>query len=65
VPSLKTFVAIARALKVNSSDLLPQSGKEKLYEKAVENILTGLPSKKRAAILSLVRDIAAQYRAKP
>lgn len=63
IPSLKTFAAVAAALKVNSSDLLPmRRGKERLYETAVAGLLTGLDPKRKAMVLGLVKDIVARYR---
>jgi len=64
VPSLKTFVAITRALKVDFSDLIPRGKKEgHLYETAVEDLLSGLSPKRKELILGLVRDIVNKYRA--
>lgn len=66
VPSLKTFAAIAVALKINSSDLLPgrSRGKERLYETAVESLLSDLDPKRKAMVLGLVKDIVARYKGK-
>lgn len=66
VPSLKTFAAIAAALKVNSSDLLPgrSRGKERLYETAVESLLAGLDPKRKALVLGLVKDIVTRHKTK-
>ncbi|MCG2726842.1 MAG: helix-turn-helix domain-containing protein [Elusimicrobia bacterium] len=65
IPSLKTFVAIAQALKVNFSDLIPQQKKkERLYETAVENLLSELNPKRKALVLGLVKDIVARYKSK-
>ena len=65
IPSLKTFVAIAHALNVNFSDLIPhQKKKQRLYETAVENILSDLNPKRKAMVLALVKNIVAAYKSK-
>ena len=65
IPSLKTFVAIAAALNVIFSDLIPQQKKkQRLYETAIENILSNLNTKRKELVLSLVKDIAAKYKSK-
>ena len=65
-PSLKTFVAIAAALKVNPADLLTwrAQGSERLYETALVKLLDGLEQKHKALVLGLVKDIVAHYRVK-
>ena len=64
-PSLKTFTAIAYALKADPSDLLPKRspGRERLYETAIEKLLSGLEPKRKALVLGLVKDIVARYKA--
>lgn len=64
VPSLKTFTAIARALKTEPSSLLPgrSGGGERLYENTIGNLLTNLDPRKKAAVLGIVRDIVNSYR---
>ena len=66
IPSLKTFVAIASALKVNPAELLARAGrgKERLYETAVEGLLDGLDQKRKALLLGLFSDIVTHYKAK-
>ncbi|KAF0124963.1 MAG: hypothetical protein FD189_2013 [Elusimicrobia bacterium] len=66
VPSLKTFVAIADALKADPADLLAGrgGGEQKLYGAVMEQLLTGLDRKKRALVLGLLKDIVAHYRAR-
>jgi len=66
IPSLKTFAAIAGALKVNPSDLFGRSGrgKERLYETAIEVLLDGLDYKRKALVLGLLKDIVSHYRTK-
>lgn len=66
IPSLKTFAAIAKALKVNPADLLPArgGGKERLYTTVIENLLDGLDTKRKALVLGLLKDIVAHYKAK-
>lgn len=63
-PSLKTFVDIAYALKADPADLLPRRapGRERLYETAVQKLLSGLPPKRKALVLGLVKDIVTSYR---
>lgn len=63
-PSLKTFVDIAYALKADPADLLPKraQGRERLYEAAVEKLLSGLDPKRKALVLGLVKDIVARYK---
>ncbi len=65
IPSLKTFAAVAGALKVNPADLLAgrAHGKERLYESAVESLLAGLNHKRKALVLGLLKDIVSQYKA--
>jgi len=64
VPSLKTFAAIAKALKTSPGDLFQTSphGKERLYETAVENLISGLDTKRKALVLGLVKDIVSHYK---
>lgn len=64
IPSLKTFAAIARALKADPGDLFParHPGKERLYEAAVGQLLDGLDSKKKALVLGLLKDITTHYK---
>lgn len=64
IPSLKTFAAIAKALKADPGDLFParQSGKERLYEAAMGQLLDGLDSKKKALVLGLLKDITSHYK---
>ena len=66
VPSLKTFVAIAAALKINPADLLtqPERGQDRLYETAMVNLLEGMDHKRKALMLGLLKDIAAHYKAR-
>ncbi len=63
-PSLKTFVDIANAFKADPADLLPGRalGRERLYETAVGELLAGLPQKRKALVLGLVKDIVARYK---
>ncbi len=63
-PSLKTFVDIAYALKADPADLLPRRapGRERLYETAVQQLLSGLPPKRKALVLDLVKDIVTRYK---
>jgi len=63
-PSLKTFVDIAYAFKADPADLLPRRtpGRERLYETAVGELLAGLPPKRKALVLGLVKDIVARYK---
>lgn len=65
IPSLKTFVAVARALKVNPGDLLAGCAqvKERLYETVMESLLAGLSDKRKAMVLGLLKDIVSQYKA--
>ena len=65
IPSLKTFAAVAGALKVNPADLLAgcAHGKERLYEGAMESLLAGLSHKRKALVLGLLKDIVSQYKA--
>lgn len=64
IPSLKTFAAIAKALKADPGDLFParQHGKERLYEAAMGQLLDGLDSKKKALVLGLLKDITTHYK---
>jgi len=64
VPSLKTFAAIAKALKTNPGDLFPTTsyGKERLYEAAVGTLIGGLDTKRKALVLGLVKDIVSHYK---
>jgi transcriptional regulator with XRE-family HTH domain len=66
VPSLKTFTAIAAALKVGPSELLSSrtEGKEGLYEAAIGSLLKGLDTKRKARVLGLMKDIVAGYKAR-
>lgn len=66
IPSLKTFAAIAGALKVSPSDLLPgrAHGKERLYEAAVGDLLEGLEPRRKALVLGLLKDIVGHYKAR-
>ncbi|MBI4350118.1 MAG: helix-turn-helix transcriptional regulator [Elusimicrobia bacterium] len=62
IPSLRTFAAVAAALKLDASDLLPRQPRGRLHETAVENLLAGLDSKRKALVLGLVKDIVARYK---
>lgn len=64
IPSLKTFAAIAKALKTDPGDLFParHPGKERLYETAMGQLLDGLDSKKKALVLGLLKDITTHYK---
>ncbi|HNT97475.1 MAG TPA: helix-turn-helix transcriptional regulator [Elusimicrobiales bacterium] len=66
VPSLKTFVAIAGALKADPADLLAGrgAGDKKVYGAVMEQLLSGLDHKKRALVLGLLKDIVSHYRAR-
>ncbi|MBI4425124.1 MAG: helix-turn-helix transcriptional regulator [Elusimicrobia bacterium] len=63
VPSLKTLLAIARALGTDPGELLahPKRGKPD-YLPALEGVMDGLPSRKRRLLLGLVRDMADRLR---
>lgn len=63
-PSLKTFVDVAYALKADPADLLPRRapGRERLYETAVGQLLSGLTPKRKALVLGLVKDIVTRYK---
>lgn len=63
IPSLKTFLAIASALKVDPADLLPSSRSlSPAYQKTLGTLLAGLPQDKQRFILSLVRDMAQEFK---
>ncbi|MDE2143017.1 MAG: helix-turn-helix transcriptional regulator [Elusimicrobia bacterium] len=66
VPSLRTLFAIAAALKVEPSDLLPKSGEaagaDPLMTKSLGALLARLEPKKRRVLLSVVRDLADEFR---
>lgn len=64
IPSLKTFAAIARALKADPGDLFPARppAKERLYESAMTRLLDGLDPKKKALVLGLLKDITSHYK---
>ena len=63
IPSLKTFVAIAAALKANPADLFPTriSKTDRLSETAIESILSDLSPSKKSLIVGIVKDIASGY----
>lgn len=66
IPSLRTFAAIAGALKVDPADLFGRPGhrKERLYETALGSLLDGLDQKRKALVLGLVKDIVSHYKTK-
>ena len=66
VPSLKTFAAVAKALKTDPAELFaPQAHeKERLYDTAVSSLLDGLSQKRKGLLVGLIKDIIGHYRAK-
>ena len=66
VPSLKTFTAVAKALKANPADLFTPRAheKERLYEAAIGSLLDGMSLKRKELVLGLIKDIVAHYKAK-
>jgi len=65
VPSLKTLLAIAEALNADPADLLPSrkaKKADKLHFAALERIFSGLNAEKKNVVLSLVHDIAKQFK---
>ena len=58
-PSLKTFLAIASALKAAPADLLPPYAKPcQAHSRAIDRLLESLPAEKQRLIIGLVKDIA-------
>lgn len=63
VPSLRTFLAVARALGVEPSDLLPGAERTgRAYGRAVERLLSGLDSRKRRLVLGMVSDMVGRLK---
>lgn len=64
IPSLKTFLAIAAALRAEPGELLPsykgKSGDATLS--AVDSLLGELKPEKRRFVLTMVRDIVAELK---
>ena len=60
VPSLKTLMAVARALNAAPADLLPSAEprSELPYNKAIDRILEPLPDKNKRLVLDMVKDMA-------
>ncbi|MBI5238922.1 MAG: helix-turn-helix transcriptional regulator [Elusimicrobia bacterium] len=64
IPSLKTFLAIASALKVDPADLLPSSRSlSPAYHKTLGRLLEELPQEKQRFILGMVKDMAEELKA--
>lgn len=63
VPSVKTLVAVARALGVEPGALLPGPRRCRPdYMPTLERIIGGLPARKRRLLLGLVGDMADRLR---
>jgi transcriptional regulator with XRE-family HTH domain len=66
IPSLKTLLAIAAALKTSPADLLPPFTKpEHAHARAIDRVLEDLPEDKQRFILGLVKDIAGEIKNRP
>ncbi len=62
IPSLKTFLAISKALNVDPAELLP--GRPKQYQKTIETLISGLAPKKQRLLLDFVGDMATRLKGK-
>jgi len=65
IPSLKTLYAVAEALSVEVTDLLPTkrgSKETQAYAKAVERLLQGLPPEKRRLALDVLSDMVSRLK---
>lgn len=59
IPSLKTFLSIARVLGVEPSDLLAGQARSRvrLYEKAIERLVGDLDPRRKRLVLGMVSDM--------
>jgi len=64
IPSLKTFLAIARALGVEPASLLPHGKKrpKRIYEKTIERLVEDLNPNERRFVLGMVSDIVQRMK---
>lgn len=64
IPSIKTLVSIAKALGIDSGDLLPRkSSKEpESYEKVTARLIQTIPRERRRLALSMFSDLAIRLR---
>lgn len=63
-PSVKTLMAVAKALKVSPSDLLPEPGHPlgRRYAAVIEGMLSELPAEDRNLVLGLVSDMVVRLK---
>ena len=63
IPSLKTFLAIASALRIDPANLLPSSTSlAPAYRQTLGKILEELPQDKQRFLLSMGRDMAKELK---
>lgn len=66
-PSLKTFLAVADVLEVDPAELLPSrkrgSGKDP-YPEILSRLVSDLTPKRREFVLSVLRDLVAEFKSK-
>lgn len=64
IPSLKTFLAIARVLGVEPSFLLADRSRRgtRLYERTIERLVEGLDPKRRRLVLGMVSDMVGRLK---
>jgi len=59
IPSLKTFLAVARALKTEPGDLLPSTKKRAKtgYDRVIEGLISDLDVKSKRLVVGMVSDL--------
>lgn len=64
IPSLKTFLSIARGLGVEPAELLPGAARrrDRLYETAIERLVGGLDPRRRRLVLGMVGDMVGRLK---
>ncbi len=64
IPSVKTLLAVARALHADPSDLLPWSkdDKDSAHERAIANMLSRISPKERDMAVGVVSDVLGRFR---
>ena len=64
IPSVKTLLAVARALNVSPSDLLPwdKSTADPVQERAIASLLSRISPKERDIAMGVVSDVLGRFR---
>jgi len=64
VPSLKTFLSIARALGVDPADLLSGFGRRRgpAYARTIELLIKDLDPRKKRLMLDIIGDVVSRFK---